>query len=86
MWFTDLLNNKDHVSGYGGLDEKICGLVVPDLAYHHHVRVAAQNLPEGRGEGEPCRGIYLDLGYAFHPVLDGIVHSDDVALLVVGFS
>jgi len=30
--------------------------------------------------------IWVWLGYALHPVLDGIINSDDVALLVVEFS
>ena len=37
------------------------GLLVPDLADHHHVRVLAQNGAQAGGEGEPHLGVHLDL-------------------------
>ena len=69
--------------GQGRLDKELRRLAVPDLAHHHHVRVAAQDVSQTRGEGQPRRGVYLDLRYAPYPVLDRVLDGDDVALLVV---
>src|SRR5215217_409046 len=64
----------------GSLDADLCRVLVTDLAYHHYVRVGAQDVPQAGGEGQAHLWIDLHLVEAPYLVLDRVLDGYDVLL------
>src|SRR5215217_3096456 len=64
----------------GSLDADLCRVLVTDLAYHHYVRVGAQDVPQAGGEGQADLWVDLHLVEARYLVLDRILDGYDVLL------
>ncbi len=75
------MQGRQHeVTGQGGLDGDLRGLVVTDLTQQHHIRVASQNGAKRTRERQAGFRIHLHLVDALHSILDGVFDGDDVDL------
>ena len=78
------VQGREHeVTGEGGLDGDLGGLVVADLTEQHDVGVRPQDRPQRPGERQPGLGIGLHLVDAGQAVLDRVLDRDHVDLGLV---
>ena len=76
------MKRRQHeVTGQGGLDGDFRGFQIANLTHQHHVGVLSENRSQRGCEGETGLFVHLDLDDAGQPVLDGILHRDDVDTL-----
>ena len=77
---------EHQVSGQGGIDGDLRGLLIADLAHHDLVRVVAQNGPQPARERETLLLIHRDLRDALDLVLHRVLDGDDFVLVVLDFA
>ena len=75
------VQRREHeVAGQRGLDRRLRGFLVADLADHDHVGIGAHEGPQGLGEGPVDAGIDLHLPQARLRDLDRVFGGPDLSL------